>query len=109
MAIAKYVQIGHNVDYTASADKAYREIVALGNCIGVTNAEIKAGETGSIALVGVYQIEAETGTAIAFGTQVFFDTKKGLVVAAAGTNTVPAGMAVADKAEAGTSCLVRIG
>ncbi len=109
MAIAKYVQPGYNIDYTADKDKAYREVVALGTCIGVTNAEIKAGETGSVTLTGVHQIAAEAGTAIAFGAQVFFDTKKDAIVATASTNTVPAGMAVANKAEAGTSCLVRIG
>ncbi len=107
--IATYVQPGYNIDYTADADKAYREVVALGACIGVTNAEIKAGETGSITLTGVHQIPAEAGTAIAFGAQVYYDTKKGTIVAASGTDTVPAGMAVAAKAEAGTTCLVRIG
>lgn len=107
--IATYVQPGYNVDYTPTEDKAYREVVALGACIGVTNAIIKAGETGSITLTGVHKIDAEAGTAIDFGAQVFFDKKKGLIVAAAGTNTVPAGMAVSAKAEAGTTCLVRIG
>ncbi len=109
MAIAEYVQPGHNIDYTPDKDKAYHEVVALGACIGVTNAEIKAGETGSLALTGVHRIAAEAGTAIVFGAQVFFDTKKDVIVAASGTDTVPAGIAVAAKAEAGTSCLVRIG
>lgn len=109
MAIAAYIQIGDNVDYTPEKDVAYREVVAFGSRIAVSNQEIAKGETGSVCLTGVYQLPAEAGAAIAVGAEVFYDTKKEAVVAASGTDTVNAGIAVAAKTEAGTTCLVRIG
>lgn len=109
MAIATYVQIGGIVDYTAADAVKYRQVVAFGSRVAVANQDIAKGETGSVCLTGVYQMPAEAGTAITVGAEVFYDTKKDAIVAASGTDTVAAGIAVAAKAEAGTTCLVRIG
>ncbi len=108
MATAKFVQIGQNIEYTATADIAYNDVVAFGSCTGVAQEAIASGETGTITLVGVFDIPAATG-AITAGAQVYFDTNNDVIVAASGSNTVPAGIAIAAKTEAGTTARVKIG
>lgn len=109
MAIAKFVQIGQNIDYTAEADVAYREIVPLISRVGVACEAIPKGESGTLSLTGVYEMPAVSG-AIAVGATVYYDTEtEKITVTKKEDTTVLAGIAVAAKTEAGTSCLVRIG
>ena len=50
---ARYIQRGESIDYTPAADVAAGDIVKLGKLIGVAKLDIKPGELGALALVGV--------------------------------------------------------
>lgn len=72
---AEFWQRGEALDYTNSTEETIpaNTIVQIGTRIGVTGCPIDPGETGSLHVVGVFEI-AKTGTAdIAMGTTVYFD------------------------------------
>ena len=104
---AKFVEKGDNIDYTAASDLAYMEVVPLASRVGVALEPIAAGSVGTVTLTGAFEMPAATG-AIAVGAEVFWSTATNNIVAATGEKTVHAGWAIAAKAEAGTTVLVRI-
>ena len=105
---ATYVQRGDNIDYTPTKKLAYMEVVPLAARIGVALSEIPKGEMGSVTLVGAFRLPAMTGK-IEVGAEVYWDKSDNAIVAAASTNTVHAGYAIAPKEQADTVALVRIG
>lgn len=72
---ARYIQRGESMDYTPDHDIAAGEVVKIGQLVGVAKLDIKAGELGAIALVGVYQMKAANEMRIETGAPVFFDPK----------------------------------
>jgi predicted RecA/RadA family phage recombinase len=86
--IAKYVQRGHEIDFTPDTDVAAGDVVIIGDLAGIAKLDIKAGTLGALALVGVFDIPKATGegTAIAAGTIVFWDATDKVVTATAGEN-----------------------
>jgi predicted RecA/RadA family phage recombinase len=105
-AFAEYVQAGENIDYTATSDVAYLQVVPLVSRIGVALEAIAKGETGTVTLTGAFRLPAATGAALSVGTKVYWDAAAGNVTATAGD--IVAGIAVEDKTEAGTTVVVRI-
>ncbi len=74
--MAKYVQRGDSVDYTPEADVDAGTVVVIGpNLIGISKLDIKAGELGALALVGVYDLPKATGTGadISRGVNIYWD------------------------------------
>ena len=53
---ARYVQRGDSIDYIPEADVAAGDIVKVGSLVGVAKLDIKAGELGALAVVGVYEL-----------------------------------------------------
>ncbi len=86
--LAKYVQRGHEIDFTPETDVAAGDVVIIGDLAGIAKLDIKAGTLGALALVGFFDIPKATGegTAIAAGTIVFWDATNKLVTATAGEN-----------------------
>ena len=75
MTTAEYLQRGEALDYTNATDELIPAgaIVVVGDRIGVTGCPIPAGNTGTLHMVGVFEI-AKTGTAaIEMGKTVYFD------------------------------------
>lgn len=75
MTTAEYLQRGEALDYTNATDELIPAgaIVVVGDHIGVTGCPIPAGNTGTLHMVGVFEI-AKTGTAaIEMGKTVYFD------------------------------------
>ena len=70
--IARYVQKGESIDYRPSAAVAAGDVVALGTLIGIARLDIAADTLGSLAVVGVFDVEKAAG-AIAAGTAVYWD------------------------------------
>ena len=61
---ARYVQRGDAIDYTPMEDVAAGDVVVLsGKLVGVAKLDIKAGELGALALVGVYEFAKAEGIA----------------------------------------------
>ena len=102
---ARYIQRGESIDYTPAEAVAAGDIVKLGNLVGVAKLDIKPGELGALALVGVYEI-ATSGTAIEAGALVFVDPATGKTCAESATGAVKFGHAVA--AAAATDMLVNV-
>ena len=50
-----YVQRGDILDYTPETDTPAGTPVKIGNLVGITKLDIKAGQLGAIALTGVYE------------------------------------------------------
>ena len=104
---ARYIQRGESIDYTPTADVAAGDIIKVGNLVGVAKLDIKAGELGALALVGVYEI-ATNGTAIAAGAVVSVDPGTGKGCAADAAGAVKFGHAVAAAAAADALVHVRL-
>lgn len=104
---ARYVQRGESIDYTPEADVAAGDIVKVGNLVGVAKLDIKAGELGALALVGVYEISTG-GIAIEAGALVFVDPATGKTCAESASGAVKFGHAVAAAASADTLVNVRL-
>lgn len=93
---ATFVQKGDIIDYTASTDIAYGEVVAIGTRVGVAAESIKNGETGGVKLEGVYEMPT-AAEAIALGDKLYFDSANRCVTKTVGSLTVVAGIAVEEK------------
>jgi predicted RecA/RadA family phage recombinase len=100
--IAAYKQKGDVINFTASADIAYHEIVAIGTMAGIALEAIAKGESGAVAIAGIFDVPT-TASDIAAGDTVYFDTKTG----AAKTGTVVLGVATEAAADGFVS--VKIG
>ncbi len=75
MTKAEYLQRGESLDYTNATEDTIPDgaVVAIGSRIGVTGCPIPPGKTGSLHVVGVFEI-AKTGTAaIEMGQTLYFD------------------------------------
>lgn len=106
MSKATYWQRGESLAYknSGSAVIEANSIIDLGTRIGVAGTSINPGETGSVHVTGVYEIE-KTGTgAIDMGAAVYFDGT-GITTDTSGT---PAGYAAADATADATVVLVKL-
>lgn len=72
---AKFVQEGGSIDYTPGADVLVGAVVVQADLIGVTQAPIKAGQVGSLAVTGVFDFNKAVGggSAIPAGTLTYWD------------------------------------
>lgn len=104
----KYIQKGENIDYVPTAAVEYHQIIPFAARIGVAQAAAEAGETVAVALNGVYDMKADNSV-LSVGDEVFFDKVNGVITGTSGSDTVPAGMAVAAKSAGDTVARVRIG
>ena len=98
MAIkATFIQNGNIIDYPATTEVGYGEVVTLGNTIGVAAERIKAGETGGVRLTGVFEMPT-AAEAISIGDKLYYDAVNTCVTKTAGSLTCIAGIAVSAKA-----------
>ena len=104
---ARYVQRGESIDYIPESDVAAGDIIKVGSLVGVAKLDIKAGELGALALVGVYEI-ATGGAAVALGDVVSVDPATGKVVAAGASGSVKIGHAIALTGATDKSVLVHL-
>ena len=77
-----YVQRGDILDYTPETDTPAGTPVKIGDLVGITKLDIKAGQLGAIALTGVYEAPKPEGEEIAAGAAVAYDPATGAVSAA---------------------------
>lgn len=107
--MAKYVQKGNSIDYTNSGADAIAagDVVSLTTRIGIAATDIAKGETGTLAVSGVFTIPKTASLAIALGDKVYFNTTTKQITK---TDTdVPAGWAVAAAAADATEVNVKLG
>ena len=70
--IARYVQKGEAIDYRPSEAVAAGDVVVLGNLVGIARLDIAANTLGSLAVVGVFDVEKAAG-AVTVGAAVYWD------------------------------------
>ncbi len=75
MTTAAYLQRGEALDYTNATEETIPNgaIVTIGTRIGVTGCPIPPGKTGTLHMVGVYEIAKADTAAVEQGTTVYFD------------------------------------
>ena len=89
-----YIQPGDVCEYTAGANIASGDLVALNNRAGVALTAIANGATGSVALTGVYTVPKTAGATWSVGQAIYVIAATGIATVTA-TGNVPAGYAFA--------------
>ena len=91
---AIYLQKGETIDYTNGGASAisYLDIVDLTTRIAIAASNIAVGATGSVELVGIFEIPADNSKTFAVGAAVYWDATAGK--ATDDTTKTPAGFAV---------------
>jgi len=115
MTKAEYLQRGESLDYTNTGEDVIPDgaVVAVGSRIGIAGCLIPPGKTGSLHMIGVFQI-AKTGTAaVEMGQTVYFDGTGITDAANNGAESSPtayieAGYAAAPADAGGESILVKL-
>lgn len=107
--VATYKHPGEVMDWEngTSADISVGDVISLGTFCGVASVDIADGETGSVVLSGVFEVDAVNNAAFTQGDLIYFDTsaKK----ATKDTSKEFLGVAMRDKGETGTTAWVKIG
>ena len=101
-----YVQRGETLDYKNTGDAKIEsgEIVKIGEKIGVAACDIEVGETGALAVEGVFAFPAASGgSAIEMGAKVYWTGE-----AAAASGDTLAGYAAAPAEAGAEKILVKI-
>lgn len=106
MTTAEYLQRGEALDYTNATEETipHGAVVAVGDRIGVTGCPIPPGKTGTLHMVGVYEIAKTGSAAIEQGATVYFDGT-GITDTA---GDVKAGYAAAPAAAGDAAILVKL-
>lgn len=93
-----HVDSGKTVTYTntGSAVIYSGSVVVIGEKIAVSLGDIQVGGKGTLFTEEVFKLPKDTGAAMNLGDSVYWDTANKKIVAASGTDTVPAGMVAAD-------------
>lgn len=73
---ARYIQRGESIDYIPHTDTEAGSVVFLGKLAGITKLDIPAGELGTVATVGVFNVIKASG-AIAQGAAIYWDADAG--------------------------------
>ena len=107
--MAEYLQRGEALDYTNATDNLipHDTVVALKDRIGVTGCPIPPGKTGSLHMIGVFEIKKTGTAAIAMGQTVYFDGTG--ITDTKGDDTPLAGYAAQAAAASDTVILVKLG
>jgi Uncharacterized conserved protein len=72
-----YVQEGEVIQYTAGSNISAGAVVKIGQILGVALVDIANGETGSVAIKGVYTVPKVSGAVIAQGESLTWDVSAG--------------------------------
>lgn len=98
-----FIYEGDHLPFTAAAAVASGDGVVMGTVLGVAAADIAVGDTGTIAVEGVFELPKLSTDAISAGDALTWDvTNNELKVAAAGTGDLLACAFATEAAGAGT-------
>lgn len=113
--MAEYLHRGESLDYTNATNELLPAgaVVKIGDRIGVTGCPIPAGKTGSLHVVGVFEVKKTGTSAIEMGQTVYFDGEGITHAANDGAESNPtayteAGYAAAPAAANDASVLVKL-
>ena len=106
---ATFVHDGATVDYTPGAAVTAGDVVVQADLIGVAKLDIDANALGALAVEGVFDFPKDTSStsAIAVGTQLYWDAANEVATATVGANKY-IGKAVAAAAVSASTVRVRM-
>lgn len=105
----RLVKEGDVIDFVATAAISSDDIVAVGNVVGVAITDGAIGQKVPVQVCGEWLLPKATGTAIAVGASIDFDTSLGVVT----TGLTPAagdvsGIGIATEAAGSSATSVRV-
>jgi len=93
---AEFVQCGDAIDYTPPTETGAGSVIVQGELVGITKHDIRANTLGSIAVVGVFDIDKDPATAITAGDKVYWNqTNAQAVTTATGNKLIGKAVAAA--------------
>lgn len=109
MSKATYWQKGEQLDYKNSTSSAIaaNTVIKIGTRIGVAGNTINPEETGSVVMVGVFEVVKSSTSEIKAGTDVYYDATADGFTDTSTSNTL-AGYAAQTAAAADTKMLVKL-
>ncbi|WP_217577334.1 DUF2190 family protein [Mesorhizobium sp. GbtcB19] len=86
-----YIQPGNiipwtNSDVTGAADVASGDGVVAGSLFGVAQGDIAVGDSGELAVTGVFELPKTTSQAWTFGQRLYWDAAGGKLTSTASSN-----------------------
>jgi predicted RecA/RadA family phage recombinase len=73
----KFRQKGDVLDHVAGGAIAADDVVVMGDTIGIAEVDLATGETGAVAVEGVFEVPKTAGTAWAQGDSIDWDASAG--------------------------------
>lgn len=106
--VGTFIQKGDVIDYTNStaSDITYGDVVLIGSRIGIATESITKEATGSVSVVGIYELPADNTAAFSVGDVVYWDDATKKLTKTAGT--YKAGFVTEPKAQANAIARVKI-
>lgn len=97
---------GHNIPYTATADRLSGDVIIKGEFIGISSGDVLNTEEGTMDTTGVYELAKEAAVVFAQGDKVYFDPATKECTA----DNLDTEIGVAYQAQVGgdANCLVRL-
>ncbi len=86
MPQATFVHEGDAVDFAPVAAVAAGTVVVQGNLVGVARRDVAAGQTGSLAVSGVFDLPVTALTGWAVGDLAYWNAAAGVATETVGTN-----------------------
>lgn len=83
-----YIRPGHVIDYVASGAKTAGQVVLIGARIGVCEADIANGATGSVQVTGVFNIAKLSTDVVAQGAALYWDNTNSRLTTTSAGNTL---------------------
>lgn len=83
--IARYVQKGDSIDYRPTEAVAAGDVIVIADLVGIARLDIAGGTLGSLAVVGVFDIEKASG-AIPAGSTLYWDAGAKKATLVSGSN-----------------------
>lgn len=70
----KFIQVGNVVDYTAGANISAGDLVVMGHTLGIALTDIANGDTGAVAIEGVFEgVPKVSGAEFVVGEKLVLD------------------------------------
>lgn len=107
MAQTAFVQEGRQIEFTPAVNVAAGQVVVAGDLVGVAIGPVSANTPGTLSVEGVFDFPKQVGagTAITFGTILYWDSVNQRATATAAGNKV---IGKCTRAAGDSSALVRI-
>ncbi len=107
MPQATFIQEGHYIDHTPASALASGDVVVQGDLVGVALRPLAAGETGALAVDGIFDFNKSTGAAFTVGTLLYWDDTNNVVTTTSAGNKA-IGKVVRAAALADTTVRIRV-